>query len=349
MDNIIEQILIGSILGDGSIGKHGYYHEVHCEKQKDYILWKRKIFNKEFKTKTTFRKPQKNGWTKQNQITLTIPKKIQTNPEKYLFFKEYRKLAYPNGKKSITNEFIKRIGKLAIVIWYFDDGSYNSYKNGIQIHSLCFLLEENKMLQRRLKDFGLNFRIGCCHSRKTDYPYYLFCYGKETDNFLKFIKENAIYIPKSMRYKMGKFHKGNLKLIEEKRKTLKLQRHNYRQINKERLKGTDHKYYMENKIRLNKRMKEYYQNNKDKWKIYIEKRRQHPEKLKEMFHNYYIKNKKRIRIRDLKKINERLKNGLCVHCGKKNDSKKSRYSCAECCNKKNIRDRNRRRKQRECG
>jgi hypothetical protein len=40
MDNTIEQVLIGSILGDGSIGKYGNYQESHCEKQKDWLLWK---------------------------------------------------------------------------------------------------------------------------------------------------------------------------------------------------------------------------------------------------------------------------------------------------------------------
>jgi hypothetical protein len=199
------------------------------------------------------------------------------------------------------------------------------------------------MLQRRLEDFGLKFRIGCRHTRKNHK--YLFCSGKETDNFLKFIKENALYIPKSMTYKMGKFHKGNLKWIEEKRKALKNQRDSYCQNNKKLIKKSNHRYYEENKNKIKIKLHEYYQNNKDKWEIYTERRRQHPEKLKEMFHKYYVKNKERIRIQGLKKTNERIKNGLCVHCGKKNDSKNSKYSCKECCDKQNIRDRTRRMEQ----
>jgi hypothetical protein len=337
MNSIIEQILIGSILGDGSISKSGSYQESHCEKQKDYIFWKRKILKKEFKTNIHYYITNKENWSKQNQYRLNT----QVSP----IFKEYRKLFYPNGKKTIPDKFLNKIGKLAIVVWYFDDGSYNPIKNGIQIHSLCFSLEENQKLQKRLKDFGMNFRIGCIHSKKTKFPYYLFCYGKETDKFLSFIRENAIYIPKSMTYKMGKFNKDNLKWIEEKRKALQNQRHNYRQINKEQLKKIDHEYYIKNQKRLKKVFKEYYQNNKDKWEIYTKRRREHPEKLKEYFSNYYMENKERYAKQYLKRTKERLRNGLCVHCGKKNDSGTSKYSCKKCCNKQNIKDRTKRMEQ----
>jgi len=345
----VEQVLIGSILGDGSINKHGAYQETHCEKQKDYLFWKRKILKKEFKINMRYKiidkknRDNPNYWTKQNQYLLYT----RVSP----LLKEYRELCYPDGKKIVSDEFIKRIGKLAIVVWYFDDGSYGVYKNGIQIHSLCFSLEENQKLQRMLKDkFGLNFHIHCCRSRKTKYPYYLACNGKDTDRFLAFIKENALYIPKSMTYKMGKLHKGNLKWIEEKRKALKNQRDSYCQKNKKLIKKSNHRYYEENKDRIKIREHEYYSNHKEKYQKYAEKRRrEHPQELKEMFHRYYLKHKEKYKIDGHKrymKNREKIKNQMqemiakriCTKCRKKNDSKKSKYLCKKCQDRKNMKE-----------
>jgi hypothetical protein len=191
-------------------------------------------------------------YKKENSCYLYVPR--------HLIFEEYKKLSYPYGKKIVSNEFIKRIGKLAIVVWYFDDGNYNPYSNRIQLCSYCFSYKENKILQKILKEkFNLNFRI---FHREQEKQHYLACHGVDTDNFLKFIKENAPYIPKSMTHKMGNFHRGNMKWIEKKRKFAK------------------------------KREKDYYQNNKER---IIKSHKNRSSKL--------------------------LKNGICVACGKKNDSK----------------------------
>lgn len=231
----MEQVLIGSILGDGSIDKFNTYHEIHCLEQNDYLLWKKKVFDKKLKIKTKMK-----YYEQINYCQLYIPRKK--------IFEEYRKLCYPNGKKIISNKLIKGIGKLAICIWYFDDGSYCSRSNKIVICTYCFSLKENKKLQRMLKKrFGLNFGIN--HRSQGD-QYYLVCNSRDVDKFLKFIKKNSTFIPKSLRYKLGKFDKRNLKSIEENKKRVSKIRCNYYHKNRKEIRKAKRNYYQKNRLKI---------------------------------------------------------------------------------------------------
>ena len=44
-----EQVLLGSLLGDGSLSrmneKHIYYSEIYSLKQRDYLLWKMRLMS----------------------------------------------------------------------------------------------------------------------------------------------------------------------------------------------------------------------------------------------------------------------------------------------------------------
>lgn len=268
-NNTLEQVLVGSILGDGSINKNGAYTEVHCLEQTDYLFWKKKIFDKLVFDRQSARITMRCN-EQLNRYDMYVPR--------HSIFQEYRELSYPDGKKIVTNKFIKRIDKLAIVVWYFDDGCYNPRKNSIVLCSMSFSHKENKKLQRMLKDrFGLNFRIGCVH-RKTDYPYYLFCNGENTDNFLAFVKKNAPYISKSMSYKMGKLHKGNLKWIEEKMRDNKKSDRAYYKRNVKKIKKQTNEYYWVNRNKMRKIQKYF--------REYKEKRREH---YKKYMRKYYLK------------------------------------------------------------
>lgn len=296
-NNILEQIVVGSILGDGSIHKHSKcYSEQHCAKQKDYLLWKKKILDKLIFDKEKA-KIRMTYYEKTNSYFLHI--------SRHQIFEKYRKLCYPNGKKTVTNKFIKRIGKLAICVWYFDDGCYCPRTDVIHLSTYCFSYEENQKLQRMLKDrFNLNFKI--YHRIRGD-QYYLACSGKDTDKFLTFIKKNALYIPKSMTHKIGKFHKQNSRWI---RKAIENRRNGERiryQRDKEKISKRRHEYYSNNKEKMKKRSEEWRKNNpnlvkKQRMKYYLENR----EKVIEATKEYVRKNKKKI----LKYKREYRKNNL---------------------------------------
>ena len=68
----IKQILIGSLLGDGSVYSRSkgtaYYQEIHSIKQKDYLNWKNnncfKIFKTRIRINKVFNKNRRNTMEK---------------------------------------------------------------------------------------------------------------------------------------------------------------------------------------------------------------------------------------------------------------------------------------------
>ena len=53
MNNEVKQVLFGSLMGDGCLPKESKgvnirFSEKHSFKQKDYLLWKKNIFEREF-------------------------------------------------------------------------------------------------------------------------------------------------------------------------------------------------------------------------------------------------------------------------------------------------------------
>ena len=115
-------VLVGTILGDGFLQKTGEKNArlrlEHGEKQKEYILWKGKIFGKLFQGKPF-------------QMRRLHPKskrvygywRWQSSAAPVLG--EWRKYFYPNGKKIIPANIKKFLADpIALAVWYMDDGYY---------------------------------------------------------------------------------------------------------------------------------------------------------------------------------------------------------------------------------
>ena len=116
-NDLTKQVLIGSLLGDGCITlvyKRGVrYGECHCMKQKEYLLWKKKIFEKDFKNCFNYREYTQ-GHKSYKMCRLHFDD-ISLYP--------YYTLIYKNGKKQITSELLNQIDERALAVWYLDDGS----------------------------------------------------------------------------------------------------------------------------------------------------------------------------------------------------------------------------------
>jgi hypothetical protein len=250
-------------LGDGSIEKYGRYAEIHSRKQEDYLLWKKMILDKEFEVRFHHR-----NCLSQSEIT------IKSNP----LLKEIRKDVYIDGKKAkINKNFLDKIDKQAIVVWYFDDGHYSLGKRSVVIATNCFRLEDQERLQKLLKNkFDLNFRIQICRKKGREDQYMLVNYGEDAISFLRFIRKNAKFIPKSMIYKLGDVDERNKRIIADKRQEIKERQKEQYQNNRE------------NKLN---QMKEYYSKNskiiKKKTSIY---RNENRNKIREYFRNKYWEN-----------------------------------------------------------
>lgn len=145
------QVLIGKILGDGSLvstitGKSYKLQIEQSIKHKEYVEWTAKIFKK---------------WL------LSAPKLLERNnswrfrtishPE----FTEFRKIFYRNKRKIIPdniNEFL--VHPISLAVWFMDDGSLATNKSAVTISTHSFTRDENKKLIECLKaNFGLQANL----------------------------------------------------------------------------------------------------------------------------------------------------------------------------------------------
>lgn len=122
-------ILVGTLLGDGSLQKTGAKNArlrlEHGAKQKDYLLWKMRAFPHLFQGKPShlFREhPKSNAtyeyWRAQSNATPALG--------------AWRTLFYPDGKKQIPENLAEMLTELGLAVWYMDDGYFypkdkNSY------------------------------------------------------------------------------------------------------------------------------------------------------------------------------------------------------------------------------
>ncbi len=143
-----KSITIGSVLGDGSLKLHknGYTSCLrigHGKKQTPYCLWKQSLFKN---IHTSSKVNSSKGWT------------FETSS--YVEFKEIRDYSYKNNKKTITEKLSQQIDKIALAIWYMDDGSFaGSYKkngNGkATISCPVYSIEELELLANSIELLGV--------------------------------------------------------------------------------------------------------------------------------------------------------------------------------------------------
>jgi hypothetical protein len=152
-----EQILFGSLLGDGYISKGAerstnfYYQEHFGEKQRKYREWK---------------------LSQLNDLNFTIKGNFLRSAS-HPYFKKLHPTLYPNDIKSLSKEFISQCTHpIFLAMLYLDDGSltisytYNEQSNTVYCHpsiilyTLNLTIHENKLLANHLnKSFGTCFVI----------------------------------------------------------------------------------------------------------------------------------------------------------------------------------------------
>lgn len=176
-----EDILVGSILGDGCIyvssdGGTTYYVK-QCEKRKEYIFWL---------------------YRELESLCPSLPKQRRDNNQWYFYssrleaLKSLRKTFYQNRRKRIPKEIGKLLtSPISLAVWYMDDGTLDYREKDHCAFSLtvnCFTLEEVKLLSWALKNnFGIISTIQNPLCRGKRYPkLYIGAQGRE--RFLNLIK-----------------------------------------------------------------------------------------------------------------------------------------------------------------
>jgi LAGLIDADG DNA endonuclease family len=120
--NIVRQIFLGSMLGDGGLyrrghGRYYYYAETHGIAQEDYLAWKRGLVGEGFRSGLCHIIDRRKG--------RTVKKPSWTTPS-HPIFTELRLQFYATefGDKSVISDVVmEELDEVGLMIWYLDDGS----------------------------------------------------------------------------------------------------------------------------------------------------------------------------------------------------------------------------------
>lgn len=219
VENDLKQLLIGSLLGDGSFCSVGKQAKnmclsiAHSIKQKDYLRYKWDILNKYNLVPTIKERTIHNSRYTHDLTECRF--KTRLNP----IFTEIRNNNYDEtGHKRVKEDFVKNIDPLGLAIWYMDDGYVT--KNSCILSTCSFTIEEQQTLAKiLLNKFDLHFNVG-----KHDNSMYL--QAKDFPKFKELVKN---YIIPSLQYKLIPYSKRVLyksgELLEHPNGTISSQAH----------------------------------------------------------------------------------------------------------------------------
>lgn len=192
-------LLIGLLIGDGTISNNNVFKIAHCKEQQDYLEWKIKqlneagIRNNGLKWYTSTK-----GYNIGKQVCYT---QLNILP----FIKVLRRVVYKPNKR-LTRKLLNRLSARELAIWYMDDGYINYRKTKGKIHGFyikiatCLPKEELQEIIDYFKETW-NIQFYMFHEGKREDSYSLCCGTNEGIKFINIIKEYVEQIP-SMKHKI---------------------------------------------------------------------------------------------------------------------------------------------------
>ena len=187
-------LLIGLLIGDGTISNNNVFKIAHCEAQKDYLEWKINQLKS-----CGIRNNGIKSYIKTKGFNIGVPvyyTQLNTIP----FIKVLRRVFY-KGKKIIGNrKLLNRLSAKEIAIWYMDNGHINIRKDkgrpcGFYIKiSTCEPKQEVQTIIDYFKEqWNINFYM--YHEGKKEDSYSLCCGTKEGLKFIDIIKPYVLQVP----------------------------------------------------------------------------------------------------------------------------------------------------------
>ena len=117
------EFLYGSLLGDSCIGRHksgtGYWICTHAARQEQYLRSKANIMRPFTAKIWTGSRPFKEG----GPLFPYVRARTYALPQ----FTALRQELYPGGKKTMTEEWFRKITPAGFAFWFLDDGSSTGY------------------------------------------------------------------------------------------------------------------------------------------------------------------------------------------------------------------------------
>ena len=180
------QLILGSMLGDGSVRQSGhhtaYFREEHGIAQQEYVEWKKAMFG-EFVRSSSLSTDKCGFETKANTA-----------------FARFKKLFYKDkGRyKVLTEQALRQLTPFSLAVWYQDDGSRQD-ENGKRSRNAIYFHKTDDATRQMIEEtfqrmFGLECKV----------------YATKTSSAITFTGENAVkfeqiiapYIHLSMAYKL---------------------------------------------------------------------------------------------------------------------------------------------------
>lgn len=145
-----KSILIACVLGDGHLKKSTSSLSIsHCEKQLEYLLYKKELIEKILQCKSI----------KVYNVKPNVYNTVCYSFEKgHKYFRILRKWIYKNNVKTYSKHILSYLDAQGIAIWYMDDGTLSTKKRNGKIHayelfiSTSLSLEENQQIVEYFKD-----------------------------------------------------------------------------------------------------------------------------------------------------------------------------------------------------
>lgn len=187
-------LLIGLLLGDGTIANNNVFKLAHSIEQSDYLKWKIRLLG-EYGIRNS-------GYNEYVSVTgYNIGKKVcYTNLNIIPFIKVLRRVFY-RGKKTLGNrKLLNRLTPQEIAIWYMDDGHINIRRDkgrpcGFYIKiSTCAPKEEVQTIIDFFKE-QWNISFYMFHEGRHEDSYSLCCGTREGLKFIELIKPYVLQVP----------------------------------------------------------------------------------------------------------------------------------------------------------
>lgn len=159
MSSSQRQMVLGTLLGDGTIQAPGCLRFTHCKAQHAYIDFKRRLMGTCVAPQTKLRSAMYKSPTSDNVS------------EQFLFsacdfgeMKELRLAVYPHGVRCLDTDWFKECDERALAIWFCDDGSARYIGDStcpeITLHTQNFTSEDiDKLVDWLSSRWGLHAHI----------------------------------------------------------------------------------------------------------------------------------------------------------------------------------------------
>jgi recombination protein RecA len=187
LSQIQQEVLVGTLLGDGCLAKHGKHHRLHIKHknaQRNLAEFKYETF-REFISMPLHQFDQKLGGKNYPCVQFAS----RTNP----IFSEWHSRFYQDGHKIVPKEIACYLTPLSLAVWFMDDGAADYAGVTIQTHS--FTLSEVELLVSAVKEsFGLE-----ANSRKNKGHWLLYIKAVSLEHLEKTIKP---YLLSNFEYKL---------------------------------------------------------------------------------------------------------------------------------------------------